>query len=161
MKYLVLILKCSLKQRDLNETYTGGIGSFLLFCLVLTFVREFRRKYLNEGKADLLKRVLLSEYLLKFLEFYGINFDINSKAIVMTDGGSIIDKYTRDQTLSVISPQDPSHDIGGPVYKIKEIFGVFKNRFHFLTNYNFKEYESALKFLLNGNIFENEQRHDH
>jgi non-canonical poly(A) RNA polymerase PAPD5/7 len=153
MRHLIFVLKCLLKQRDLNETYTGGIGSFLLFCLVLTFLREFRRKYLETDKADLLKTVLLSEYLMKFFEFYGINFDVNSKAIVMVDGGSIIEKYSKDYALSVISPQDQAHDIGGPSYKIKEVFGVFKNRYHFLTNYNVKENESILKFLMHANVF--------
>jgi non-canonical poly(A) RNA polymerase PAPD5/7 len=30
VKYLVVILKYFLKQRSLNETYEGGVGSFLL-----------------------------------------------------------------------------------------------------------------------------------
>jgi len=156
MRHIILVLKCMLKQRDLNETYTGGLGSFLLFCLVLTFLREFRRKYLTTDKADLLKTVLLSEYLMKFFEFYGLNFDINAKTIIMTDGGSIVDKYTKDYSLSVVSPQDSSHDIGGSSYKIKEVFGVFKNRFHFLTNYNFKENDSILKYIMHANVFAND-----
>jgi len=160
MKYLVLILKLLLKQRDLNETYTGGVGSFLLFCLILTYLREFRRKYIDDNKVEALKNVLLSEYLLKFFEFYGLNFDINAKTILMNDGGSVVDKFAKDPSLSVISPQDLSHDIGGPSYKIKEVFGVFKNRYHFLTNYNFKEDESILKFLMHGNIFESESSNE-
>ena len=31
MKYMIVIIKCILRQRDLHETYSGGIGSFLLF----------------------------------------------------------------------------------------------------------------------------------
>ena len=43
IKYLIMVMKCILKQRDLSETYTGGIGSFLLFCMILAFLRELRR----------------------------------------------------------------------------------------------------------------------
>ena len=42
-KYLIMIMKCVLKQRKLNETYSGGIGSYLLFCMVLAYLRENRR----------------------------------------------------------------------------------------------------------------------
>ena len=52
LKHLMMILKLFLKQRDLNETYTGGIGSFLLFCMILTFLREIRRDYIQKGNGD-------------------------------------------------------------------------------------------------------------
>ena len=43
MKYMIVVIKCILRQRDLHETYSGGIGSFLLFQMVLAFLREVRR----------------------------------------------------------------------------------------------------------------------
>lgn len=43
MKYMIVIIKCILRQRDLHETYSGGIGSFLLFQMVLAYLREVRR----------------------------------------------------------------------------------------------------------------------
>lgn len=41
-KYIIMVLKVVLKQRKLNETYSGGIGSFLLFCMVLAYIRHKR-----------------------------------------------------------------------------------------------------------------------
>jgi len=146
MKHLLLVLKCFLKQRDLNETYSGGIGSFLLFSLVLTYLREIRREYIKNDMEDEIAKLLLSEHLLKFFEFYA-NFDIVGKQIIVAEGGAIVDKYEKDTSFSVISPQDASHDIGGSSFKAKEIFGIWKNRYHFLTNYNFGERESILKYL--------------
>ena len=68
----------------------------------------------------------------------------------MVNGGAIIPKSGhRDYSFSLISPQDNSHDIGNAAFKIRDIFGMFKNRFHFLTNYNFKPRESVLKYLVN------------
>ena len=43
LKYLLFVNKCMLKQREMNETFSGGIGSYLLFCMVLCFVREIRK----------------------------------------------------------------------------------------------------------------------
>lgn len=148
MKYLTVLLKCFLKQRDLNETYTGGVGSFLLFCLILTFLREIRREYIEQDREDDIPKILLSEYVLKFMEFYA-NFDVANNQIIVAEGGAIVEKYVKDHQFSVISPQEATHDIGGAAFKVKEVFGVFKNRFHFLTNYNFKEGESILKYLVN------------
>lgn len=148
MKQLIIILKCFLKQRDLNETYTGGVGSFLLFCLLLTFLREIRRDYIDQNREDDIPKILLSEYVLKFLDFYA-NFDLLNKQIIIAEGGAIVEKYIKEYALSVISPQEASHDVGGACFRAKEIFGIFKNRFHLVTNYNFKEGESILKFLVN------------
>lgn len=151
MKFLIVILKCILRQRDLHETYTGGIGSFLLFCMVLAFLREIRKDYSNNNRINELQNMMLSEYLLKFLEFYGLKFDINVHQIIMQDGGSVVEKNTQNSEygFSLISPQDSTHDIGNASFRIKEIFSVFKNRFNFLTNYNFEEGESILKYLIN------------
>ncbi len=147
LKHLILILKCFLKQRELNETYSGGIGSFLLFCLLVTYLREIRREYIKQENEDEIPKLLLSEHLIKFFEYYA-NFDITNSQIIVAEGGAVVDKYVKDPSLSVISPQDATHDVGGPCFKAKEIFGIFKNRFHFLTNYNFEEKESILKYLL-------------
>lgn len=57
----------------MNETFTGGIGSYLLFCLILTFLREIRKEYRYYNKLNELENVTLSEYLIKFFEFYGVN----------------------------------------------------------------------------------------
>ena len=151
MKFLIIIAKCILRQRDLHETYTGGIGSFLLFCMVLAFLREVRKDYFKSNRLNELQNMMLSEYLLKFLEFYGIKFDINLHQIIMQDGGSVVQKNNQnsDYGFSLISPQDSAHDIGNASFRIKEIFNVFKNRFNFLTNYNFEEGESILKYLIN------------
>lgn len=151
MKFLIIILKCMLRQRELHETYTGGIGSFLLFCMVLAFLREVRRDYSNNRRLNELQNMMLSEYLLKFLEFYGLKFDLNLHQIIMQDGGSVVEKNSQNSEFgfSLISPQDSTHDIGNASFRIKDIFNVFKNRFNFLTNYNFEEGESILKYLIN------------
>jgi non-canonical poly(A) RNA polymerase PAPD5/7 len=60
LRHLIFVNKCILKQRELSETFTGGVGSFLLFSMLLCYLRE-------TGK----RQWLLSDYLLGFFEFYG------------------------------------------------------------------------------------------
>lgn len=56
--------------------------------MVLAFLRKIRQDFAIEN----LKDMLLSEYLLEFLSFYGMDFDYSNEAIVMADGGCIVEK---------------------------------------------------------------------
>ena len=153
LRYLVFVIKCFLKQRDLNETFQGGIGSFLLFCLILAFLRELRKDYIDARREDDVDKLLLSEFVLKFLDFYA-NFDVARKQILVADGGAVVNKYMTGGGLSVMSPQDASHDIGGAAFRVREVFGIFRNRYNFMMNYSFKKEESALKYLISGDHFD-------
>ena len=46
LPYLVLVLKQFLLQRDLNEVFTGGIGSYSLFLMAVSFL-QVRREVLT------------------------------------------------------------------------------------------------------------------
>lgn len=39
LPFLVLVLKQFLLQRDLNEVFTGGIGSYSLFLMAVSFLQ--------------------------------------------------------------------------------------------------------------------------
>lgn len=43
---LIFVIKSLLKQRGMNEVFTGGLGSYSIICLVVSFlqVREIRRR---------------------------------------------------------------------------------------------------------------------
>lgn len=137
-------IKCMLKQRELSETYTGGIGSFLLFCMILAFLRECRK--IN-------KNYTLGEYILHFLAFYGVD-NWTERRIFMRKA-MIVQRQPDGNIFSLISPQDETHDIGNSAFKIKDVFAVFRNRHRLLTNFNFKNGESIVKYLVNpcGGVF--------
>jgi DNA polymerase sigma len=78
----------------------------------------------------------MGEYVLKFMEFYGINGDWDRKSIYIADG-SDVPRAREPGTLSFYSPQDDSHDIGKSAFKIRDIFNVFKNRSRVMCGKNF------------------------
>lgn len=49
LPYLVLVLKQFLLQRDLNEVFTGGIGSYSLFLMAVSFLQVTRAKVFPEA----------------------------------------------------------------------------------------------------------------
>jgi non-canonical poly(A) RNA polymerase PAPD5/7 len=127
-----------LKQRELSETYSGGVGSFLLFCMIVCFLRECRRNK---------KNYTLGEYLLNYLEFYGID-NWTDRRIIMKKN-QIVYRPADNVHFSLMSPQDETHDIGSSAFKIKDVFALYRNRYRLLTNYNFKGGESIVKYLVN------------
>ena len=149
IKHLYLTLKFFLKIRNLNETYYGGIGSYLLFCMILSYLREIRKTHFKNDTISRLGRISIGEHLLGFLEFYSVKLDWKTFRIRMIKGGAIEKKKEFNYGFSLISPGDQTQDIGKSAFKLRELFGTFRNRFHFMTKFNFREKESMLKYLIN------------
>ena len=149
LKFLLMPLYLFLKQRDLSNEAQGGVSLFLLHCMLVTALR-FLRKRIREtrGQKDV-DNVLLSEYYLKILEFYGLHFDCAKQRILTGADQEIVEKESKDNMFSLVCPAVSSKDIGLPAYRVKEVFNCLKNRYFFLTNYNFLPGESILKYLLN------------
>lgn len=65
-------------QRNMQDAEKGGVDSFLLFNMILGFLRDFKQQQIKKNSVESLNDVTLSEYLMKFLSFYG-NFDYKKK----------------------------------------------------------------------------------
>lgn len=149
LRYLMLFLLLFLRQRDLDNLNQGGVSLFLLHCVVLAFVRQQRAKILQtRGQKDL-TNALLSEFCLKLLEFYGLQFDSQKQKIVAGETCRFAEKTHKDSGFSLVYPALGNNDLGQPAYKMREVFNCLKNRYFFLTNYNFVAGESVLKYLVN------------
>lgn len=144
--YLVFIAKMALRQRHMNNTYQGGVGSYLLFLMVLTFVREYKRELLRTRRRGL-SQATLAEYLVNFLLYWG-RFQFHTHEVVIADGGRVQRKRHASDALTIYSPIN-NEDVGGGAFRFRTIFSVFKNRANFLCNYPYREGESILKYLLN------------
>lgn len=149
IKYLLMIMKLFLRQRKMNNTFTGGIGSFLLFCVVLAFLRQYKKDvYYRDRDPRALENLSLAEYLMKFLNFYG-SFEMQRKEIHLADGGAIKKKNDPSLGFSLYSPIDIDRNIGGQAFRAREVFGVFRNRYSVITNKAYNEPGSILADLIN------------
>jgi len=88
LKPLILILKAFLKGRELNETYHGGVGSFLLTMLVTSYLQ---RRY-KEGGTD---KMDLGKHLVDFFQLYGTVFNYDNVGISIRKEGSYFSKEKR------------------------------------------------------------------
>lgn len=117
LRPLTLLVKHFLEMRGLNEVYSGGIGSYTVTCMVLSFLQvhplvqaEVIRPHENLGVM-----------LLEFLELYGKHFNYDQVGLAVNPqvpGEFYYDKVergwlndSRPGTLSVEDPQNRENDI--------------------------------------------------
>ena len=107
MKYLVLVLKQFLLQRDLNEVFTGGISSYSLILMTVSFLQLHPRFEATSPFQN------LGVLLIEFFELYGKKFNYFKTAICVRDGGSymrrddIIRNMDNGYKSSLLCIEDP------------------------------------------------------
>ncbi|CAK4075053.1 unnamed protein product [Aphanomyces euteiches] len=126
---LTLLLKYFLQQRGLNETFKGGVGSFLLQLMVVSFLQHSNRnsRYRNEGTD-------LGHLLFGFFDLYGNIFNSFDLTISVSNGGAYLKKtdlnwknYQRPELLSMENPHDRTLDVGSNSFEIRRVFKVFSH----------------------------------
>ena len=153
IKPIILLLKYFLKQKKLNQTYTGGISSFCLFSLVYAYIL-----YLNKER-DNNSILTLGNILIGFLDFYCFKFNFEKVGISIRYGGFFYkrtEKKFNDNShngknhglLSLENFQDIEQDVGGNCFRFSEVLGCFKFMYNQLKVCNNDNEESyLLRFL--------------
>ncbi|XP_046677397.1 terminal nucleotidyltransferase 4B-like isoform X2 [Homalodisca vitripennis] len=127
---LVLVLKQFLLQRNLNEVFTGGISSYSLILMTISFLQLHPRQA-PDGFADQNLAVLLIE----FFELYGRKFNYMKTAIRVKEGGTYIAKEEvqkdmidghRPSMLCIEDPLTPGNDIGRGSYGALQVKQAFE-----------------------------------
>lgn len=118
--------------------------------MLIAYLREKKREIAEKRSTKQLGDVLLSEYLMGFLDFYGNKFDSTNKEIYMNNGGGIR-KKARNQGIgfSLVYKQNEEINVGQQAFKIWDTFSVFRNRHNFIMNYKFNKKDSILACLIN------------
>ncbi|CAG9310124.1 unnamed protein product [Blepharisma stoltei] len=151
VKYIVFVLKYFLKQRGLNETYLGGIGSFLLFCMVVSSVQMHPA---HKGDNKHYGRYTLGHFLVNFFQLYGSEFNYLDVGISIKGNGSYFQKRTKEwcQTLGdflcVECPQDTNNDVGKGAFGIKMIRKTFKHAHLLLCSQCYRVAKTPLNLIL-------------
>ncbi|XP_049574165.1 terminal nucleotidyltransferase 4B [Syngnathus scovelli] len=128
LPYLVLVLKQFLLQRDLNEVFTGGIGSYSLFLMAVSFLQLHYRDDVCSPNIN------FGVLLIEFLELYGRHFNYLKTGIRIKDGGcyvakdevqkNMMDGY-RPSMLYIEDPLQPDNDVGRSSYGAMQVKQAF------------------------------------
>ena len=142
MRPILILLKYYLRQRSLNETYTGGLSSFGLFSLVYAYMQ-----YLQKTKQN--GQICLGHILVGLLDFYGFRFNYAKVGISVRYGGYFykrserlfLDNSKGSGMLSLENFQNIEQDIGGNCFKFDKVVDAFKEAYWSLCDFGKDEEE--------------------
>ncbi|KAG2150705.1 uncharacterized protein EDB93DRAFT_1249720 [Suillus bovinus] len=124
LRSLVIIAKAFLNQRGMNEVYTGGLGSYSIVCMAVSFLQMHPK--IRRGEIDAEKN--LGVLVMEFFELYGCYFNYEEVGISVRNGGSYFSKrqrgwydFTKRNLLSIEDPTDSSNDISKGSYGIAKV----------------------------------------
>lgn len=125
---LMLILKYTLRQRKLNEIYTGGVSSFIIFSLLYYYLTDLKkRRYYNKNNGKEEEILTLGDILLGFLNFYGFEFNYSKLGISINNGCFLYKRKEKEKfILSIKNFQEPNQELGKSCYKFKYVIDTFK-----------------------------------
>ena len=130
LKPLVLVLKYFLAQRGLNETYTGGIGSYLLLLMVISLLQHHQRRRCSFPAVA--APINLGSLMFEFFDLYGRKFNYSVAGISVLEGGAYFNKRKRGWAggdrpglLALENPTDEDIDIGKGAWQMGRIRRAF------------------------------------
>ncbi|XP_030061290.1 terminal nucleotidyltransferase 4A isoform X2 [Microcaecilia unicolor] len=155
LPFLILVLKQFLLQRDLNEVFTGGISSYSLILMAISFLQLHPRIDARRDDEN------LGMLLIEFFELYGRNFNYLKTGIRIRNGGAYIAKEEimkamtngyRPSMLCIEDPLLPGNDVGRSSYGAMQVQQVFDYAYLVLSHavsplarsYPNRDYESTL-----------------
>uniref|UniRef100_A0A3B3ZJU1 Terminal nucleotidyltransferase 4A n=1 Tax=Periophthalmus magnuspinnatus TaxID=409849 RepID=A0A3B3ZJU1_9GOBI len=138
LPYLIFVLKQFLLQRDLNEVFTGGISSYSLILMVISFLQLQLHPRIDARNPNENLGVLLIE----FFELYGRHFNYLKTGIRIKNGGAYVAKeeimksMTNGSRPSMLCIEDPllPNDVGRGSYGAMHVKQVFDYAYTVLSH---------------------------
>ncbi|KAL6570609.1 hypothetical protein OROGR_000159 [Orobanche gracilis] len=134
LRPLCLILKVFLQQRELNEVYTGGIGSYALLSMLIAMLRTQ-----HDHRAS--PEHNLGVLLVNFFDMYGCKLNTVDVGVSCNGVGVFFPKSSkgfavegRPFLIAIEDPQAPDNDIGKNSFNYYQARSAFAMAFTTLTN---------------------------
>ncbi|XP_044473777.1 terminal nucleotidyltransferase 4B [Mangifera indica] len=134
LRPLCLILKVFLQQRQLNEVYSGGIGSYALLTMLMALLKSFT-------KCQTSPEHNLGVLLVHFFDMYGRKLNTQDVGVSCKGSGTFFKKsrkgfmnQRRPFLISIEDPQEPDNDIGKSSFNYFQIKSAFIMALATLTN---------------------------
>eukprot|EP00340_Litonotus_pictus_P011694 CAMPEP_0170535868 /NCGR_PEP_ID=MMETSP0209-20121228/101835_1 /TAXON_ID=665100 ORGANISM="Litonotus pictus, Strain P1" /NCGR_SAMPLE_ID=MMETSP0209 /ASSEMBLY_ACC=CAM_ASM_000301 /LENGTH=403 /DNA_ID=CAMNT_0010837175 /DNA_START=1613 /DNA_END=2824 /DNA_ORIENTATION=- len=150
MRKLIYVLKYFLRQRQLNDAYSGGVSSFLLFNLVYAFFCYYIKSQLLLSTELEIESLSLGHLLLEFFEFYGGGV---SSFLLFNLVYAFFCYYIESQLLLSTELEIESLSLGHLLLEFFEFYGV---------QFNYKKVGSSIRngvFFYQRNDAEENRKH--
>lgn len=147
LRPVCLMLKKLLVKHDLNDPYTGGLGSFSIFVML------YAALYFERSSSNVLfqsENTYKARLFAYFLSYYGEWFNVESHTLFFPDKNmpmvvpkivSGFDDSSFKKTLCVYDPTNSKNNTTQKAFRIEEIQKLFKSTKEKITN----DYAEILK----------------
>jgi len=143
LRSLTFVLKYFMASRGLNQPYTGGVGSFMLQMMIVSFLQHRERFAYNTRSPSLYN---LGALLVEFLELYSMDFNYVTTGLSVRFDGFYFPKGASDRKNDFWQPQRPfslamenpleiSADVGNPSFRISVVQRSFEVAFKVLLSH--------------------------
>jgi non-canonical poly(A) RNA polymerase PAPD5/7 len=137
LRPLTFVLKKFMASRGLNQPYTGGVGSFLLQMMILSFLQHRERDAFVKRRPS---QCNLGALLVEFFEFYSTDFNFILTGVSVRFDGFFFPKGAKDRkknfwqpqrpfSIAMENPLDPTFDVGSPSFRIDLVQRSFEIAF--------------------------------
>jgi non-canonical poly(A) RNA polymerase PAPD5/7 len=137
LRPLAFVLKYFMESRGLNEPYSGGVGSYMLQLMIVSFLQHRERDGYNFRRPSLYN---LGCLLVEFFELYGLDFNYVTTGLSVRHDGFYFPKGSKDRkehfwqpsrrfAMAIENPLEPTHDVGKPSYRIQTVQRSFELAF--------------------------------
>eukprot|EP01025_Chloroclados_australasicus_P065498 TRINITY_DN8925_c0_g2_i1.p1 TRINITY_DN8925_c0_g2~~TRINITY_DN8925_c0_g2_i1.p1 ORF type:complete len:457 (-),score=63.18 TRINITY_DN8925_c0_g2_i1:447-1817(-) len=150
MRNLIMLLKVFLQQREMNEVFTGGIGSYALVTMVVAALQFHHSRRTSPKIMDTNLGILLVD----FFRLYGRVLNFETVGVSANDGGHFYLKRSlgfmqnRPFIYSVQDPNDPTNDLTKGSWASAKVRNAFDHAYVMLSSSKFDQGESMLGKLL-------------
>ena len=151
LRPLCVVIKLFLQQRELNEVYTGGIGSYALITMIIAYLQLHPSRRVAGGDATGVSMKPAAEgtpqhqrasrlepslgmLLVGFFQLYGSELNSEAVGVGCAGGGHFFSKqaagmmnYQRPFLLAVQDPQDDTNDLGRSSYNYVRVKQAFEH----------------------------------
>ena len=129
LRPLTFVLKYFLAARGLNQPYSGGMGSFMLQMMIVSFLQHREREFAYNRMPV---NYNLGALLLDFLELYSMDFNFITVGVSVRFDGYYFPKGATDRrpafwqpsrpfSFAMENPFEPTMDVGAPSFRLSWI----------------------------------------
>ncbi|KAI3640449.1 hypothetical protein MIR68_001327 [Amoeboaphelidium protococcarum] len=137
LRPLMIVMKQFLLMRGLNEVFSGGLGSYGLTALIVSFLQL--HPWIQGGHIAEMEN--LNVLLLEFFDLYGRRFNYDDVGISLLDGGCYFKKEfshrlfeaKKQFQLTIEDPEDVSNNITKGTFNWRMIVKSFARAFEVLS----------------------------
>ena len=149
LRPLIFVIKYFLAARELNVPYNGGVGSYMMQLLLVSYLQQRERDGVTYGRPTILN---LGGMLLEFFELFGLGFNYVTTGISVRHDGFFFPKGASSKReiffpagdeknnssqpppfrCALENPLDTTMDVGKPSFRIQIVQRAFSAAYRVL-----------------------------